>query len=91
MEVANEFDDGLSRRRAIYRPYPGSDPDLPAIDWASLHPLRGLRLAAGGRGIDLTSSPREIKIEVGAIVVATGFDHYEPPKASTASASRPGS
>ena len=78
ISVANEFDDGISKRRAIYQPYPGSEPDLPAIDWASCTRCGDCVTAAGGRGIDLKSDPIETTIETGAIVVATGFDHYEP-------------
>jgi heterodisulfide reductase subunit A len=78
VHVANEFDDGISRRRAIYQPYPGSEPDLPAIDWNSCTRCGDCVTVAGGKGIDLASEPFEIKIEAGAIVLATGFDHYEP-------------
>jgi heterodisulfide reductase subunit A len=78
VEVPNEFDDGLSRRRAIYRPYPTATPNLPAIDWAACTRCGACVQAAGGKGIDLDSQPTEMQVEVGAIVVATGFDHYEP-------------
>jgi heterodisulfide reductase subunit A len=78
VQVSNEFDDGISQRHAIYQPYPGSEPDLPAIDWGSCTRCGDCVTAAAGHGIDLTSQPAEIKIEAGAIVLATGFDHYEP-------------
>jgi heterodisulfide reductase subunit A len=78
VEVPNPFDDGLSKRRAIYQPYPGSAPDMAAIDWGACTRCGACVEAAGGRGIDLTSEPVETQIEAGAIVVATGFDHYEP-------------
>jgi heterodisulfide reductase subunit A len=78
VEVPNEFDDGLSRRRAIHRPYPDSVPNLPAIDWAACTRCDACVKAVGGRGIDLDDRPTEMDIEVGAIVVATGFNHYEP-------------
>ena len=78
VEVANEFDDGLSRRRAIYQPYVGSEPNLPAIDWAACTRCGDCVTAAGGRGIDLAAEVVETHVEAGAVVVATGFDHYEP-------------
>ena len=78
VEVPNEFDDGLSRRRAIHRPYPDRVPNLPAIDWAACTRCDACVKAVGGRGIDLDDRPTEMDIEVGAIVVATGFNHYEP-------------
>ena len=78
VRVANEFDDGISQRRAIYQPYAGSEPDLPAIDWASCTRCGDCVKAAGGCGIDLNSTPSDTLVEAGAIVVATGFDHYQP-------------
>jgi len=78
VDVPNEFDDGLSRRRAIYQPYPGSEPDMLAIDWGACTRCGACVEAVGGRGIELTSETVEMQIEAGAIVVATGFDHYEP-------------
>ncbi len=78
VEVANEFDDGLSQRKAIFRPYPGSEPDRLAIDWRACTRCGACVEAVGGGGIELDSQPTETDIEVGAIVVATGFDHYVP-------------
>jgi heterodisulfide reductase subunit A len=78
VEAPNEFDDGLSRRRAIYQPYPGSEPDMPAIDWGACTRCGACVEAAGGRGIELTGEATQTQIEAGAVVVATGFDHYEP-------------
>jgi heterodisulfide reductase subunit A len=78
VEVANDFDDGISRRKAIYQPYPGSRPDMPAIDWSSCTRCGDCVRAAGGHGIDLAGEAAETSVEVGAVVVATGFDHYLP-------------
>jgi heterodisulfide reductase subunit A len=78
VEVPNDFDGGLGRRRAIYQPYAGSEPNLPAIDWRACTRCGDCVKAGGGAGIDLTGEPRETQVEAGAIVVATGFDHYEP-------------
>ena len=35
VEVPDEFNYGLTTRKALYRAYPGAYPDLPAIDWAN--------------------------------------------------------
>jgi heterodisulfide reductase subunit A len=78
VEVPNEFDGGLGNRRAIYQPYAGSEPNLPAIDWQACTRCGACLEAGDGKGIDLTGTPRETQVEAGAIVVATGFDHYEP-------------
>jgi heterodisulfide reductase subunit A len=78
VKVASEFDGGLGERRAIYQPYPGSEPNLPAIDWTACTRCGDCVAAGGGKGIDLQGKPRETEVEAGAIVMATGFDHYEP-------------
>ncbi len=77
-ETANEFDYKLTKRKAIYRPYEGCVPSLPAIDWETCTKCGKCREAAGGQGIVLDEEPVEFEVEAGAIVVATGFDHYEP-------------
>ncbi len=75
--VDDEFNDGLSTRKAFYKPHPGSVPELPAIDWAVCTRCGECVLAAGS-GIEIDGVPESEAIEVGAIIVATGYDHYEP-------------
>ncbi len=74
----SEFDEGLTRRKAIYYPYSGCYPPTPAIDWQICTRCGECVDAVGGDGIDLTESPREINVTAGALVLATGFDSYEP-------------
>jgi heterodisulfide reductase subunit A len=88
VEVPDEFNYGLGTRRAIHRPYPEAWPPQPAIDWAACTrcgdcvraaDAAGAGVAAGAAAaISLDAAPAETTIEVGAIVAATGFDHYEP-------------
>jgi len=72
------FDHGLCQRKAIYVPYVGCYPDLPAIDWDTCTRCGRCAEAVGDRAIKLDAQPSEIGLDVGAIVVATGFDLYEP-------------
>jgi heterodisulfide reductase subunit A len=76
--TANEFDYGLSRRKAIYRPYAECHPSIPAIDWNLCTKCGKCVDAIGGAGIDIEALPEEMELEAGAIVLATGFDLYEP-------------
>jgi heterodisulfide reductase subunit A len=77
VEVPDEHNYGLTQRKAIYRPYEGCYPAAPAIDWE--HCTRcGDCAKAVGRGITLERQVKELELSVGAIVVATGFDPYEP-------------
>ena len=77
-ETINEFDFGLSRRKAIYMAYPGCYPPMPAIDWHTCTKCGKCVWAVGGKGIDLEAQPREIEVHSGVIVLATGYDPYEP-------------
>ncbi len=79
VEVPNEFDYGLTKRKAIYKPHPDAYPDLPVIDMD--HCTRcGKCLEIVGDAIDLNQEPQKIKLNVGAIIVTTGFEPYRPKK-----------
>jgi len=77
VEVPDEFNYGLTKRKAIYMPYPDAFPNLPAIDMEHCTKC-GECVKIVGDAIDLEQKPQEIKINVGAIIVATGFDPYTP-------------
>ncbi|HEX9016666.1 MAG TPA: CoB--CoM heterodisulfide reductase iron-sulfur subunit A family protein, partial [Chloroflexota bacterium] len=77
VQVENEFDYGLTQRKAIYRPHDRSFPPVPAIDWQNCTRC-GRCAEAVGDGIDLNLEPVIFDITAGIIVAATGFEHYEP-------------
>jgi len=77
-QTINEFDYGLGYRKAIYMAYPGCYPPIPAIDWHTCTKCGKCTAAVGGKGIDLDEQPREISVQSGVIVLATGYDPYEP-------------
>ncbi|MBN1266006.1 MAG: CoB--CoM heterodisulfide reductase iron-sulfur subunit A family protein [Anaerolineales bacterium] len=78
IEIEDEFNYGLTKRKAIYMRYPDSRPSKPAIDWENC--TRCGECAKVFENISLEEKPETIKIEVGAVVLATGFDLYEPSK-----------
>jgi heterodisulfide reductase subunit A len=78
VEVTDEYEYGLTTRKAIHRPYAGSEPALLAIDWSNCTLCGECAGPSGGVGISLDPGTVETTVEVGAIVVATGYDHYEP-------------
>ena len=43
-----------------------------------VHGAENASKAVGGQGIVLDAEPEEISLDVGAVVMATGFDLYEP-------------
>ncbi len=83
----NEFDMGLSTRKAVYIPFPQAVPSTYTLDAdrclnANLDSPTGFRVLACNKCeqvckpqcIDLDMQPEVIEREVGAIVVATGYD-----------------
>jgi heterodisulfide reductase subunit A len=74
----SEFEHRLVRRKAIHLPYAGCHPDMPAIDWETCTRCGKCVEALGSQAIALDSQPEEIELEAGAIVLATGFDLYQP-------------
>jgi heterodisulfide reductase subunit A len=77
VEAPDEFNYGLTTRKAIYHAYPGCYPATPAIDWENCT-LCEECLKVNGKGISLENKPETLEVKVGAIVVAAGFNLYEP-------------
>jgi heterodisulfide reductase subunit A len=80
--VPNEFDRGLAARRAIYIPSPQAVPAVYRLDpdtCLGLFPLACGKCAAACdvEAIDYDMQPEIIEEEVGAIVVATGYELYQ--------------
>jgi heterodisulfide reductase subunit A len=73
----DEYNYGLTTRKAIYRAYPDAYPNTPAIDWEHCDGC-GECLKVNGTGLTLENAPEIIRLKVGAFVVATGFRPYEP-------------
>ncbi|UCG28852.1 MAG: CoB--CoM heterodisulfide reductase iron-sulfur subunit A family protein [Bacteroidales bacterium] len=79
--VPNEFDLGLTRRRAIYIPFPQA---IPATYTLDINHCPGLVPIACGKcadvcepkAIDYDMKPEILEEEVGSIIVSTGFDLY---------------
>ncbi|GAB4312227.1 MAG: hypothetical protein Kow0069_12910 [Promethearchaeota archaeon] len=81
--VPDEFNYGLGERRAIFIPFPSAVPATYAIDAeACLHLTRGIcgkcSEVCQASAIDYDQQPQEFALEVGAVVVATGFDEIKP-------------
>jgi heterodisulfide reductase subunit A len=82
IEVDNEFEEKLVKRKAIYIPCAGALPNVPAIDTESCVRFKGqdcqaCQEACMFEAIDFTKQDEELEIKVGAIVVATGFSVFD--------------
>ncbi len=83
IEVPNLFDMSLGKRKSIYIPFPQAVPPVYLID-----PKLCLKLTKGvcgvcekvctAKAINYGQTPEDIEINVGAVIVATGFDMYGP-------------
>jgi heterodisulfide reductase subunit A len=84
--IENGFDVGLSRRSAIYIPFPQAVPLKYTIDPAAcLYLTRGVcgktflcRDACDAGAIDFEQQETEVRLGVDAIVLATGYDLIDP-------------
>ncbi len=74
-ETPDAFNYGLTQRKVIYRPYPGCYPSTPAVDWEQYN---GEPIQVNGQPVVLKDELQPYEVLVGAIVLATGFDPYEP-------------
>jgi heterodisulfide reductase subunit A len=76
--IPDPYNYSLTERKLVYRAYPDCFPSLPAVDWVNC-PGGKLELKLNGKPVVLENEPRTLELNVGAVVVATGFDPYEPP------------
>ena len=82
-KVPNEFEMNLGMRKAIYMPFQQAVPRVATIDKDNcLLFQKGVceicqKLCQAG-AVDFDQQPEEITLNVGAIIVATGFDMFNP-------------
>jgi heterodisulfide reductase subunit A len=86
VEVDNEFEQGLNKRKAVYIPCAGALPNAPAIDTDNCLRFKGedcqlCQEACMFEAIDYTQQDEELELDVDAIVVATGFKTFDLTKA----------
>jgi heterodisulfide reductase subunit A len=77
-EAVDQFNFGLTRRKAIWRPYEGCYPPYPAIDWRTCARCGACVDATGGKGLNHEEEGRRIEIRSGAVIMAVGLNRYAP-------------
>jgi len=78
VEVPDEFNFNITQRKAIYHNYPSQYPHLPAIDMKNCTQCGECEKVCSS--IDFSQKTEYLNIKVGSILLATGFDPYEPKK-----------
>ncbi len=83
VKVPDAFDMGLRQRKAIYLYFPQAIPQVMTIDpEACLYLTKGkcgncAKVCQAG-AVDFAQQPRTLELHVTAVVVATGFDFFDP-------------
>ena len=80
-KVYSDFERGIGPRKAIYTLSPQAVPNKPVIDWDNCRFFQAGKCRVCERvcpagAIDFEQQERVVEEEVGAIIVATGFDLY---------------
>jgi heterodisulfide reductase subunit A len=82
-KVDNEFEAGLGKRKAIYTPFPQAVPNVPVIDkencaYFKTGKCRACEKFCEAKAIDFEQKDEIIEVEVGSIILATGFQVFDP-------------
>lgn len=80
VEVPNDFDERMGVRNAIYVPFPQAVPLIYTIDKENCLECDLCKNVCGVNAVNYEQQPQEIEIEVGAIIVATGFNLFDSRK-----------
>ena len=87
VSLKNEFEEGLSERKAIYVPCAGALPNVPMIDADNCLRFNGknkdckaCQEACMFEAIDFKQKDELLELKVGAIIVATGFSIFDSEK-----------
>jgi heterodisulfide reductase subunit A len=82
-KIPSEFDMGLGNRPAIYFPFPQAVPRVPVVDVQNCAYLQKGKCRACEKfcqtgAIDFDQQETRLELEVGAIILATGFQDFDP-------------
>jgi len=76
--VPNEFDEGLASRKAIYIPFPQAVPNIYTIDREKCIECKLCVKVCEPEAIDFNQQEKEIELEIGTVIIATGYDVFTP-------------
>jgi len=76
--VVDKFNEGLSKRKAAYIEFPQAVPSAYAIDFDACTKCGKCAQLCPAKAINLDDSGKTIDLNVGAIIMATGYELYDP-------------
>ena len=79
----SEFDFAVGKRKVIYTPFPQAVPNVPVIDkerctYFLKGKCRACEKFCEAKAIDFEQTEKIVDLDVGSIIVATGFDSFDP-------------
>ena len=82
-KTMSEFDVGMGTRKAIYTPFPQAVPNVPVIDTSTCiyftkGKCRACEKLCEAKAIDFEQTEKTVELDVGTIIVTTGFDSFDP-------------
>ncbi len=85
-KIPSEFDLGLGTRAAIFYPFPQAVPRVPVIDtvncaYFKTGKCRACEKFCTAKAIDFEQTEQHVEVEVGTIILATGFKDFDPKRA----------
>ena len=76
IKIPNDFDRGIGDRGAIYIPFPQAVPNYAVIDKTVCNNCKNCQRICPAEAVDFDQEPEYIDINVGAVIIATGYDEY---------------
>ncbi len=81
--VPDEFNEGLSKRKAAYVEFPQAVPSAYAIDFSTCTKCGKCEQLCPAKAVNLADQGSTIDLHVGGIIMATGYQLYDPKKLET--------
>ena len=83
VKTDSEFDFGIGKRKVIYTPFPQAVPNIPVIDrdrctYFLKGKCRACEKFCEAQAIDFEQTEKIVDLDVGCIIVTTGFDSFDP-------------
>jgi len=78
VEVPDSWNDGLSNRKAIYKPFSQSYPDAYAIDMENCEMCGNCKKQCPMGAISLKKDSEMIPLNAGSVIIATGHKNLDP-------------
>ena len=76
-KTLNEFEECLYERKAIYKPFPQAVPASYVIDFEKCKKCGACVKVCSAHAINMEDTEKFQELEVGAVIVATGFDMFD--------------